>query len=428
MTANGSSERAQSAAQSDRPAPRVLHFVESVLNRTETFVQQRLEGDRFRPTVAGWNRVVSGLEVPCPSVILAKREWRGARSLAARATRRLMQPVYRAHQVLDVTGLLVRSNPAVVHAHFGTAGVLVAPACELLGVPLVTSFYGFDVGSLPRMAGGRGVYDRLFSAAAALTAEGPALARTLIALGAPRDKIRILPLAYPSSLLDEPEPRPHPGDDEFELLQVARFVEKKGIDITLRALALVRRAGIRARLSLVGDGPLRPTLELLIDELGLRDAVFLPGFVTQSDLGQLFARAHVYVQPSRTAPDGDTEGGHPAILVEALARGVPVVATTHADIPLVVREEVTGLLSPENDAEALARNLVRLANDRQTLAAMALAARKMTLRRHHPATVRSLQERIYREAIRSRSGKRRSLAWLPTSITSNDPFSTDEIQ
>lgn len=410
----------------DLVSPRVLHFCESVLPRSETFVQQRLEGDQFRSVVAGWERVAGGLDVPCPYVILPRRTWRSARSLPARAARRLLRPINVVHQSMDIVALLVRAAPAVVHAHFGTIGIAVATACDLLRIPLVTSFYGFDVGWLPRQPGGAGVYTRLFTTAAALTAEGPALARTLIELGAPPEKVKLLPLSFPNSLLIEPEKPRRQAGGPFNLLQVARFVEKKGIDVTLRALAVARRAGIAVRLVLVGDGPLRSELEALIDALDLRNVVTLPGFLAQRELGALFEQADAYIQPSRVARNGDTEGGHPTVLLEAQARGVPVLATTHADIPLVVRDGISGLLCPENDHDALARNIVRLANEPQTLALMGVAARRMTLRRHHPRAVRSLQERVYREAIRRYGTRRARIPFFPSLVIFRDPFSTDQ--
>jgi colanic acid/amylovoran biosynthesis glycosyltransferase len=409
-------------ADGARPArPRVLHLSETILARTETFIQQRLEGDRFEPVVAGWVRATDGLDVPCPSLILPDRVQRGGSGFASRAARRATRPLVHAHRMLDLASLLVRAAPTVVHAHFGTVGMTVAGVCERLRIPLVVSFYGFDVGSVPRQRGGANPYTRLFSTAAALTAEGPALARSLMALGAPADAVKLLPLGFPASLLAEPTPARFDGG-AFNLLQIARFVEKKGIDVTLRGLASARRAGVDARLVLIGDGPLRPELEALIDELGVRAAVTLPGFVAHTALEPYFARAHAYVQPSRTAADGDTEGGHPTVILEAQARGIPVLATTHADIPLVVRHGVSGLLGAENDHEALARHIASLAKEPRALAEMGEAARRSALRRHDPGTLRALRERVYREAVRRYRKRRSPLPSVLAGRLRRDPF------
>jgi len=93
-------------------------------------------------------------------------------------------------------------------------------------------------------------------------------------------------------------------------------------------------------------------------------------------------QAHIYVQPSRTAPDGDSEGGAPTALLEAQASGLPVVATRHADIPYVVREHDTALLSGEGDAAGLAANIVTLARDPSRWGPMGRAGRAF-VEQHH---------------------------------------------
>jgi glycosyltransferase involved in cell wall biosynthesis len=110
------------------------------------------------------------------------------------------------------------------------------------------------------------------------------------------------------------------------------------------------------------------------------------------------------------------------VLLEAEVRGIPVLATTHADIPLVVRHGVSGLLGPENDHEALARHIVSLAKEPKTLAAMGAAARRLVLRRHDPKVLLALRERVYREAIRWYRKRRPPLSSLPPGRMFRDPF------
>jgi glycosyltransferase involved in cell wall biosynthesis len=126
------------------------------------------------------------------------------------------------------------------------------------------------------------------------------------------------------------------------------------------------------------------------------------GFRPYHELPEFLAASHLLVQPSRTAKNGDTEGGHPTTIVEALAQGVPVVGTRHADIPFAVREGETGLLCAEEDVGALAAALETLHRDRDRLVRMSQVARKRTLVRHDPERLRRLRERIYREAARKR--------------------------
>jgi colanic acid/amylovoran biosynthesis glycosyltransferase len=97
-------------------------------------------------------------------------------------------------------------------------------------------------------------------------------------------------------------------------------------------------------------------LAALAGELGVADAVEFAGFLSQSALAALYARSHIFVHPSEMPPDRNQEGV-PNSLLEAMATGLPVVATTHGGIPEAVAHERTGLLVPERDVEALFRAL-----------------------------------------------------------------------
>lgn len=378
---------------------RVLHVVQSLLPRSETFVRERLRRGECAPIVLTWKRVEGGLPVSCPSISLPlEADFPGRRPRLERL------PRLRAK--LDLLEVLHVLRPHVVHAHFGAGGMRVARECRLLGVPLVVSFYGYDTS--PRESRG---YGRLLAGATRLTVEGPALARRLVELGAERKDIDLLPLALPEWALQAPRRGALDPSRGFRLLQVARFVEKKGVDVALSAVALLKARGRRIRFVLAGDGPLEAQTRALIERLGLRDEVELPGFVPHEELPALFAGCHALVQPSRTAPDGDTEGGAPAVVLEAQAQGLPVVATRHADLPTVVRHGVTGLLCEEDDGEGLAESIDLLIRSPALVRTMGEAARAFTLRRHHPERILRLQERVYRRALWKHAARRRGWAW-----------------
>ena len=374
--------------------PRVLHVVKRLLERTQTFVQRRLDSQRFESSALTWELVPDGLETSCPVHLASPTE---SSAIVHRWPR-----VATALRQVEIVRVLSKLRPDVVHAHFGPAGGRVAVPCALLGIPLITSFYGFDAGSRAESDRGRREMHRMRMAHALVTAEGPALAARLCELGTPRDSVRLLPLCLPDWALHEPARKADPWDTELHLLQVARFIEKKGIDTSLRAIAAARRRGVPVRLTLVGDGELRPQLEALAAQLELGNSVRWAGFQPYSELPNLLASSHAFIQPSRTASDGDTEGGHPTTLIEAMAQRVPVIATRHADIPLVVRDNETGLLAAEGDSEGIAAAIETLHRSRERLPEMSARAREFALRRHHPDVLLGLRERIYREAIRSR--------------------------
>ncbi|HEV8401676.1 MAG TPA: glycosyltransferase [Candidatus Limnocylindrales bacterium] len=291
----------------------------------------------------------------------------------------------------------------IVHAHFGDWGYAIAPLATRIGARLIVSFYGYDAGSLPRRRGWARRLQDLFSTAACLVVEGPAMASRLEAIGGRRDRISIVPLGIDVATFEGSRPAIAREAAVFRVLVAASLREKKGVDDALRSVA---RAGDRLptgwRVDVVGDGPLAISLRTLATELRLADRVQWHGYLPEPELADLLATSDVLLQPSRTAADGDTEGGAPVVLMLAAAAGVPVVATRHADIPFIVEDGRTGLLAAERDIEGLADALVAIADPgyRQRLSAEARAA---------------AEERFTVERMRGR------LAALYASVASGEP-------
>jgi len=136
------------------------------------------------------------------------------------------------------------------------------------------------------------------------------------------------------------------------LLFVGRLAEQKGLPILLDALAKVEGA----TLDIAGDGPERKLLEQRVDELNISDRVKILGYQSQTQVRALLKEADLFVMSSFAE-------GLPVVLIEAMAAGVPVVATWVAGIPEIVRDEHNGLLVPPGDAKALAQAIRRLLND-----------------------------------------------------------------
>jgi colanic acid/amylovoran biosynthesis glycosyltransferase len=183
------------------------------------------------------------------------------------------------------------------------------------------------------------------------------MARRLADLGCPESRIRLVRIGLDLAEFPFDPPRP---TRPLVVLQTCRFVEKKGVDLTIRAFAAARRDLGASELWLVGDGVLRPELEALARRLGVHGSVRFLGMLAGPEYRRVVRRAHIGIQPSRTAADGQTEGGAPTVLLELQAVGIPVVATRHADIPAVVPEP--GELAEEEDVDGLAEALVRVAS------------------------------------------------------------------
>ncbi|MFH1144833.1 MAG: glycosyltransferase [Candidatus Eisenbacteria bacterium] len=252
--------------------------------------------------------------------------------------------------------VLRAEGAALIHAHLGWEGARAWPVARAAGLPLVTSFYGRDAGRLPRYPWWNVRFQRLFQEGDLFFAEGPVLAERLCSLGCPRAKVRVVHVGIDVSRIPFRERSPAPGG-EIEVLVSASFRAKKGVPAAVGAFAALAAAFPRVRLRLLGDGPQRRQVLEAVRRANLGDRIVLEGYVSYARHLEALQQAHIFLAPSRTAPDGDSEGGAPVALIEAQAAGLPVVASHHADIPEVVREGVSGLLSPEYDDEALTRNL-----------------------------------------------------------------------
>jgi glycosyltransferase involved in cell wall biosynthesis len=362
------------------PRPVVAVFRSPLFNASETFVRNHIAGLRR------YRAVAVGLE--------AKGEAEVPRLLPANAAERL------ALKLLGRVGPLAErlraEDPALVHAHFGTDGLLALPLAERLGVPLVTTLHGYDVGrSRTRLLlSGRLSWiryallrRRVFEGGDLFLAVSEAVRRRALALGFPADRTIVHHLGVDLEYFRPGEAPPEPG----LILHVGRLVEKKGTSDLLDAFATVSGA----RLVVIGDGPLRPPLERRAKALDVR---FLGALPPSEVLGWM-QRAWLLAAPSVTARDGDCEG-LPTILCEAAACGLPAVATRHSGIPEAVVDGETGLLVPERDPAALASALSALLGDAPSRERMSRAARALAELRFDSVCQYALLEQRYDALVR----------------------------
>ena len=158
------------------------------------------------------------------------------------------------------------------------------------------------------------------------------------------------------------------------MITIGRLVEKKGIEYAIRAVARLARQRPVEYL-VVGDGPLRSSLQELVDSLGAGGTIQLVGWKLQDELIELLDRSHLLLAPSVTAADGDADAPVNT-LKEGMAMGLPTVGTWHGGIPELVRDGVSGFLVPERDADALFEKLLYLVDRPQEWEAMGRAGRQ----------------------------------------------------
>lgn len=294
-------------------------------------------------------------------------------SVLSRANRRLLWRFLQAGYVADRAR---RLGIACFHAHFANRATTVSYyASRLLRLPYSFTAHAFDIFGdhdfevlATKMHAARRVVtvsrynvDYLGSRTA-----GRPTNLTLVRNGIDLDQFS--PAAVP------------PPVEPFTILAVARLIEKKGLDVLIAACGELRDRGHDFRCRIVGKGLLRAQLEELIRELDLTDRVELLPPHTQSEIVDRYREAHVLALPCVVAGDGNRDG-LPVSIVEALACGVPVVATPVTGIPEAVTDGVNGLIVPEGDSVALAVTLESLLADRERLAALRQAARPSVVER-----------------------------------------------
>lgn len=251
--------------------------------------------------------------------------------------------------------------PMFLHAHFGPDGFFALGLKRKHRLPLVTRFYGYDVGILPRIPLWQRRYRRLFAEGDLFIVEGTNMKSILTGMGCPEDKIAVHHLGVE---LDRIPYRPRQAEPGRLLILIAgTFKEKKGLEYALRAVAGARKRlhGVDVQTMVIGDGILKDDLHALAAQVGLNGAIQWTGYQPHDFFIQQLYEADLFLSPSVTAADGDTEGGAPVSLIEAAAAGLPVVSTTHADIPEVVLDERTGFLGPERNVDSLVEAIAQLA-------------------------------------------------------------------
>ncbi|MHB8504885.1 MAG: glycosyltransferase family 4 protein, partial [Acidimicrobiales bacterium] len=160
------------------------------------------------------------------------------------------------------------------------------------------------------------------------------------------------------------------GVQPLTVLSIGRLVQDKGYAVLLEAVAQARSAGCELRLVLGGEGPERPALGAMVGQLGLGGSVRFLGAVAQDRLVDLYRDADMFCLASFAE-------GLPIVLMEAMATGLPVVATSVAGIPELVRHGESGLLVPPGCAPALAAALIKLAADPELRRDLGTAARSV---------------------------------------------------
>jgi len=322
-------------------------------------------------------------------------------------------PAFSLSLVLRLLRLTRRHQIELMHGHWVIpSGFLAGWAARLTGRPFFISLHGSDMYLAQRSAWFGRVATWAFRQARGVTACSQALADSALSLGASPESTRVIPYGADPTQFDVRDASPElrrrlnlPPDDRV-ILAAGRLVGKKGFVHLVRAMPRVLACVPQARLVILGEGPERPLLEQLEDELGLSGRMLLPGAVPWSEMPNYLTACDVFAMPSVLDATGNLDG-LPNVILEAMAAGRPVVATRVGGIPLAVQDNQTGILVDGADPDQLSAALIRLLTSAEERAAMGRAARARIETELNWIELAKRFDRIYQAPSDPRSGSAR---------------------
>ncbi|MCL7488659.1 MAG: glycosyltransferase [Desulfobulbaceae bacterium] len=269
-------------------------------------------------------------------------------------------PLYLIAQFFSLLFLVYRIRPDIIHAHWIIPQGFHAVIMKMIfGVPVVVTAHGGDV---------YGLQSKLMNAFKRFVLEKAD--KVTVVSSSLKNKIRrdifkvdidVVSMGV-SSKKFSPERRSEALIRRYKLqhrsiLYVGRLSEKKGVMFLIEAMPMVLKEFPDAKLMIVGAGELQDSLHNLADNLGLQENIFFMGGVPNNDLPAYYASCQVFVGPSVTAKDGDTEG-FGLTFVEAALSGCLLIGSDVGGIRDIIENNKTGFLVPEKNSRAIAEKII----------------------------------------------------------------------
>ena len=267
----------------------------------------------------------------------------------------------------------------IIHCHFGPCGIIGADL-KLAGIingKLITSFHAYDL-NCNILKKYKKHYRKLFQIGDLFQPVSNHWKRKLIKLGCNENKISIHRMGIDIQKFSF---KKFCDISKIRFLSVARLVEKKGIEYGIKAFAETKKTYPNIEYFIVGDGPLKSNLLNLINRLKVHKSVQILDWLTQSEILELMDKCTILLAPSVTDEKGEKEG-IPVVMMEAMAKGLPVISTYHSGIPELVKNEQTGFLVNERDIKGLVKKMGCFIVNPNIIKDIALKGRKFIEENH----------------------------------------------
>ena len=300
-----------------------------------------------------------------------------------------------------ISGIVPRLSAVkydIVHCQFGTLGNKVL-ALEETGMRfhrLAVTFRGYDISSEYLRRGPRH-YDRLLKRADLVMANCHFFAKRLLATGCDVEKLKIHRSGIACDRFVYRQPVV-PKERPLRLITVGRLVGKKGIPYALEAVAGLVARGIDVEYRIIGEGPEKTNCLQIVEAHGLQNVVQWLGALPQREIIHHLSESDVFIASNVTSPRGDQDAPINT-LKEAMATGLPVIATAHGGIPELVEDGVSGFLVPERDPPALQERIEWLLSNPAAWADLAKAGRRQVEQQYNLETWNDLLVQRYLETL-----------------------------
>jgi len=259
----------------------------------------------------------------------------------------------------------LRLRPTVVHGHWvvptGVVGLVVA---RLLEIPFVITAHGGDAFSVKSGLMSR-IKQFVIRRADAWTANTGATAAAITQATGNSGNRHIIPMGVDTQLFAPGARQGEAGSEPKRILFIGRLVEKKGVTVLLDAIARLPETTRQSmRLDIIGEGDEKPRLQQQARDLKIESLVNFVGYVANNELPRFLQQADLFVGPSIVDSVGDTEG-QGVVFIEAMACGVPVIASRVGGIAEVIEDGSCGALVEPGDAAALSSAMQSLLDDEE---------------------------------------------------------------
>lgn len=259
----------------------------------------------------------------------------------------------------EIEKIVEKLQPDIILAQYGFMGLRILPVAKKYNIPLVVHFHGLDLSSSLNNRWYRWSLMKHLHQFSSVIVVGSHQKEWMLEHDVLETKVHLIPCGVPVDEFNHLE-RKRSGVIRF--IAVSRLVEKKGLEYSIRAFAIVENKHPKIKFDIYGDGPLKSTLMELVEKLGLVGKVNFKGSVSPKVVENALAESNIFLQHSIVASNGDSEG-FPVATTEAAAAGLPVVSTISPGMVEQVIDGKTGFLVEQKDYEAMAERMLQLACD-----------------------------------------------------------------